>query len=218
MNASIGVVHVVDDDDSLRTAVSRLLRAAGYEVHTYSSVGEFLMRERADRPSCIILDVRMPGPSGLDLQQALDARVDALPIVFLTGHGDIPMSVQAMRAGAVDFLTKPVKREVLLNAVHAAVAQHRERRAGSERAKQVRVRFETLTSREREVFERVVAGMLNKQIAAALGCSIRTVKIHRARTMEKMQVDSLADLVRAAELLRTDRVPPPEPRRRAEPA
>lgn len=211
MNASIGVVHVVDDDDSLRTAVSRLLHAAGYEVHTYPSVGEFLMRERADGPSCIILDVRMPGPSGLDLQQALDARGDALPIVFLTGHGDIPMSVQAMRAGAVDFLTKPVKRDVLLNAVHAAVAQHRERRAGSERAKHVRVRFETLTSREREVFGRVVAGMLNKQIAAELGCSIRTVKIHRARTMEKMQVDSLADLVRAAELLRTDRVPPPDP-------
>ena len=207
MNASIGVVHVVDDDNSLRTAVTRLLRAAGYDVHSYSSVGEFLMRERAEGPACIILDVRMPGPSGLDLQQALDARADALPIVFLTGHGDIPMSVQAMRAGAVDFLTKPVKRDVLLNAVRAAIAQHVKRRAGRERAKHVRGQFETLTSREREVFARVVAGMLNKQIAAELGCSIRTVKIHRARTMEKMHVDSLADLVRAAELLHVDRLP-----------
>ena len=201
MSGSTGVVHVVDDDSSVRTAVSRLLRAAGYEVHAYSSVGEYLMRARVESPACIVLDVRMPGPSGLDLQQALDARKDALPIVFLTGHGDIPMSVRAMRAGAVDFLTKPVKRDVLLNAVRAAFVQHEQRRAALERSQHVRTRFETLTSRERAVFERVVAGMLNKQIAAELGCSIRTVKIHRARTMEKMQVDSLADLVRAAELL-----------------
>jgi FixJ family two-component response regulator len=203
LSDSVGVVHLVDDDSSLRTAVSRLLRAGGYEVQAYASVGEFLMRERVEGPACIVLDVRMPGPSGLDLQQALDAREDALPIVFLTGHGDIPMSVRAMRAGAVDFLTKPVKRDVLLNAVRAAFAQREQRRAGLERSQHVRGRFERLTSREREVFGRVVAGMLNKQIADELGCSIRTVKIHRARTMEKMQVDSLADLVRAAEMLRT---------------
>jgi RNA polymerase sigma factor (sigma-70 family) len=182
--------------------VSRLLRAAGYEVHAYSSVGEYLMRQPVDGAGCIILDVRMPGPSGLELQQALDARDDSLPIVFLTGHGDIPTSVRAIRAGAVDFLTKPVKRDVLLSAVRAAFAQHEQRRAVLERSRHVRSCFETLTAREREVFERVVAGMLNKQIAAELGCSIRTVKVHRARTMEKMAVDSLADLVRAAEMLR----------------
>ena len=170
------------------------------------------MRERPEGPACIVLDVRMPGPSGLDLQQALDSRDDALPIVFLTGHGDIPMSVRAMLAGAVDFLTKPVKRDVLLNAVRAAFVQREQQRAGLERSQHVRSRFETLTSREREVFGRVVAGMLNKQIAGELGCSIRTVKIHRARTMEKMQVDSLADLVRAAEMLRT-----PEAKLRSEP-
>jgi len=202
LNGSPAVVHVVDDDSSLRTAVTRLLRAAGYEVRAYSSAGEFLMCERDEGPACVILDVRMPGPSGLELHQALEARDDALPVVFLTGHGDIPMSVRAMRAGAVDFLTKPVKRDALLSAVRAALAQHEERRAGREREQHVRTRFETLTSREREVFGHVVAGMLNKQIAAELGCSIRTVKIHRARTMAKMQVDSLADLVRAAEMLR----------------
>jgi RNA polymerase sigma factor (sigma-70 family) len=202
VSGSPTVVHVVDDDRSLRTAVTRLLQAAGYEVRAYASAGDFLMRERTAGPACVILDVRMPGPSGLDLQQALEAQEDALPVVFLTGHGDIPMSVRAMRAGAVDFLTKPVKRDALLTAVRAALAQHDQRRAGRERRQHLRACFDTLTPREREVFERVVAGMLNKQIAADLGCSIRTVKIHRARTMAKMQVDSLADLVRAAEMLR----------------
>jgi FixJ family two-component response regulator len=194
-------IHIIDDDSSIRTALSRLLRAAGYEVRTYASAGEFLIEERGAGPACVVLDVQMPGPSGLDLQKKLGAGDDPLPIIFLTGHGDIPMSVRAMRAGAVDFLTKPVKREALLSAVQTALAADGERRAARDRVQHVRTRFDTLTAREREVFGRVVAGMLNKQIAAELNCSIRTVKIHRARTMEKMQVDSLADLVRTAELL-----------------
>ena len=183
--------------------MSRLLKAAGYEVRTYASAGEFLLDTPSNGPACLLLDVQMPGPSGLDLQQALEKRDRPLPIVFLTGHGDIPMSVRAMRAGATDFLTKPVKREVLLAAVQAALARDAERRAGSEQLRLVRSRFETLTARERVVFGHVVSGLLNKQIAGEMGCSIRTVKIHRARAMEKMQAGSLADLVRAAELLRS---------------
>ena len=200
---STPVVCVIDDDDSLRIAISRLLKAAGYEVRTYASAGEFLLDTPSTGPACLLLDVQMPGPSGLDLQQALEKRERPLPIVFLTGHGDIPMSVRAMRAGATDFLTKPVKREVLLAAVQAALARDAERRAGSEQLRLVRSRFETLTARERVVFGHVVSGLLNKQIAGEMGCSIRTVKIHRARAMEKMQAGSLADLVRAAELLRS---------------
>jgi FixJ family two-component response regulator len=200
----------VDDDSSVRTAVSRLLRAAGYEVRTYESAGEFLMAEGVKGPTCVVLDVHMPGPSGLDLQKKLASGDDAIPIIFLTGHGDIPMSVRAMRAGAVDFLTKPVKRDVLLNAVRTALAAGLERQTARDRLQEIRTRFEKLTAREREVFGRVVAGMLNKQIAADLGCSIRTVKIHRARTMEKMQVGSLADLVRAAEMIRQPDVANPE--------
>ena len=201
MSGLAATIHIIDDDSSIRTALSRLLRAAGYEVRTYASAGEFLIEERGAGPACVVLDVQMPGPSGLDLQKKLGAGDDPLPIIFLTGHGDIPMSVRAMRAGAVDFLTKPVKREALLSAVQTALAADGERRTARDRVQQVRTRFDTLTAREREVFGRVVAGMLNKQIAAELNCSIRTVKIHRARTMEKMQVDSLADLVRTAELL-----------------
>jgi FixJ family two-component response regulator len=203
MTTSAPVVCVVDDDDSLRTAIARLLTASGYRVRAYASAGEFLLDDVGPGPTCLVLDVQMPGPSGLDLQQALEKREQPLPIVFLTGHGDIPMSVRAMRAGATDFLTKPVKRDVLLAAVQAALARDAERRAGSEQLRMVRARFETLTAREREVFGRVVHGLLNKQIAAEMGCSIRTVKIHRARAMEKMQAGSLADLVRAAELLRS---------------
>ena len=201
MSGLAATIHIIDDDSSIRTALSRLLRAAGYEVRTYASAGEFLIEERGAGPACVVLDVQMPGPSGLDLQKKLGTGDDPLPIIFLTGHGDIPMSVRAMRAGAVDFLTKPVKREALLSAVQAALAADGDRRAARDRVQHVRTRFDTLTAREREVFGRVVAGMLNKQIAAELNCSIRTVKIHRARTMEKMQVDSLADLVRTAELL-----------------
>ena len=202
MSETSPVVHVVDDDLSVRTALSRLLRAAGYDVRIYASAGEFLIARPSDGPACLVLDVRLPGPSGLDLQQALEKQGQALPIVFLTGHGDIPMSVRAIQAGAVDFLTKPVKREPLLRAVETALTRDAERRTGREQLQSLRARFETLTSREREVFNHVVAGLLNKQIAAELGCSIRTVKIHRGRAMEKMQAGSLAELVRVAETLR----------------
>jgi FixJ family two-component response regulator len=201
MTTPTPLIHVVDDDDSLRTAVTRLLRAAGYEVRAYSSAGEFLLGRPGKTPGCVVLDVHMPGPSGLDLQEAF-AKLDvALPIIFLTGHGDIPMSVRAMKAGAVDFLTKPVQREALLTAVQHALARNAENRTAGERAGALRVRYESLTPRERAVFALVVAGKLNKQIATELGISERTVKAHRAQVMDKMHVTSLAELVHVAEQL-----------------
>ena len=202
MSAPGPVVHVVDDDDSVRTGIVRLLEAAGYEALAYRSAGEFLLeRAQRDAPGCIVLDVRMPGPSGLELQEAL-ARLDVrLPIVFLTGHGDIPMSVRAMKAGAVDFLTKPVSRETLLGAVRAALVRDAAARAAYARLGELRARFETLTPREREVFAGVVAGKLNKQIAFELGTAERTIKAHRAQVMAKMQVASVAELVHIAEQL-----------------
>jgi FixJ family two-component response regulator len=214
MTTAGATVYLVDDDDSLRTALSRLLRAAGYEVRAFASAGEFLLAEPAEGPACLVLDVRMPGPSGLELQEALEARqAQPLPIVFLTGHGDIPMSVRAVQAGAVDFLTKPVKRETLLGAVAVAIGRHIERRQAAASLGEIQARFESLTPREREVFTRVVAGSLNKQIAADTGCSIRTVKVHRSRVMQKMQAASVADLVRMAEALRSRSLPakPPSP-------
>ena len=199
MNERGPIVHVVDDDDSVRTAVVRLLQAAGYEARGYASAGEFLLG-RSDRnaPGCVVLDVRLPGPSGLDLQEALARLEVPLPIVFLTGHGDIPMSVRAMKAGAVDFLTKPVSREALLAAVRVAVARDADTRATREGLRGLRARYESLTPREREVFAGIVAGRLNKQIAAELGTAERTIKAHRAHVMEKMDVASVAELVRIA--------------------
>jgi FixJ family two-component response regulator len=181
--------------------VARLLRAAGYQVRCHPSAGEFLLARPGDAPGCVVLDVRMPGPSGLDVQAAFGGRDDALPIIFLTGHGDIPMSVRAMKAGAVDFLTKPVERAALLGAVRTALARDAENRTARGRAGVLRSRFETLTARERAVFALVVAGKLNKQIAAEIGTSQRTVKAHRAHLMEKMQATSLAELVHVAEQL-----------------
>jgi FixJ family two-component response regulator len=199
------IVHVVDDDDSVRTAVVRLLQAAGHEARGYSSAGEFLLgRSDRDAPGCVVLDVRMPGPSGLDLQAALGRLAVPLPIVFLTGHGDIPMSVRAMKAGAIDFLTKPVSRDALLTAVETALGRDAQTRAARARVHGLRARYDTLTPREREVFAGVVAGKLNKQIAADLGTAERTVKAHRAQVMEKMQVASVAELVHAADQLRED--------------
>ena len=197
------IVHVVDDDDSVRAAVVRLLQAAGYEARGYSSAGEFLLG-RTDRnaPGCVVLDVRMPGPSGLELQDAL-ARLDVeVPVVFLTGHGDIPMSVRAMKGGAVDFLTKPVTREALLPAVQAAIARDANTRAAQARRLMLHARYETLTPREREVLAGVVAGKLNKRIAIELGTAERTIKAHRAQVMEKMQAASVAELVTFANELR----------------
>jgi FixJ family two-component response regulator len=201
MKPSAPIIHVVDDDDSLRTAVTRLLRAAGYEVRSYPSAGEFLLAWSANTPGCIVLDVCMPGPSGLDLQEAFGKRNDALPIIFLTGQGDIPMSVQAMKAGAVDFLTKPVQRSLLLNAIRTALARDAERWKAREQEDALRARLDMLTSRERAVLTLVVAGKVNKQIAAALGTSERPVKAHRAQVMDKMQVTSIAELVRVAHRL-----------------
>ncbi len=197
------IVHVVDDDDSVRTAIVRLLQAAGHAARGYASAGEFLLG-RSDRnaPGCVVLDVRMPGPSGFDLQEALARSGASVPIVFLTGHGDIPMSVRAMKAGAVDFLTKPVSREALLGAVRSALARDAETRAVRVRVQVLRAHYERLTPREREVFAGVVAGKLNKQIAADLGTAERTIKAHRAQVMEKMQVASIAELVHVADQLR----------------
>jgi FixJ family two-component response regulator len=197
----------VDDDDSLRAALTRLLRAAGYDVRGYPSAGAFLLAGQGDTPGCVVLDVCMPGPSGLDLQEAFGKMTDPLPIVFLTGQGDIPMSVRAMKAGAVDFLTKPVERQALLTAVQNALARDRESRGARDRDAALRARYETLTPRERAVFTLVAAGKLNKQIATELGASERTVKAHRARVMEKMQATSLADLVHLADQLQTHLLP-----------
>ncbi len=195
------IVHVVDDDESLRTALMRLLRASGYEVRTYASAGHFLLNKPENAPGCVVLDVRMPGPSGFELQEAIAKLDESLPIIFLTGHGDIPMSVRAIKAGAVDFLTKPVRKETLLQAVRTALAGSAERRAQNELLYSLRSRHESLTQREREVFAQVVSGKLNKQIAGELGTCERTVKAHRARVMEKMQLTSVAELVHAADLL-----------------
>jgi FixJ family two-component response regulator len=197
------IVHVVDDDDSLRKAVTRLLRAAGYDVRAYSSAGDFALADRDKRRGCVLLDVRMPGPSGLDLQEALSKEDEPFPIIFLTAHGDVPMSVRAMKAGAVDFLTKPIKRDVLLNAVRTALARDMRLHTSREQLRDLRARFAKLTSREREVFQLVVAGRLNKQIGAELGMAERTVKAHRAQVMAKMQVASLAELVHLADKIQT---------------
>lgn len=204
MTSSIPTIHVVDDDDSLRNALSRLLKAAGYSVRTYASSGDFMMAEITEDRGCIILDVRMPGPSGLELQSLLKRRSNSLPVIFLTGHGDIPMSVQAMKTGAVDFLTKPVQRHVLLSSVQNALDQHDSLERVETRIRFIRECFGRLTAREREIFALVVAGKLNKQIAAQVGISERTVKAHRAQVMSKMQTNSLAELVRLAGELESD--------------
>lgn len=198
------VVHVVDDDESFRTATIRLLTAAGYRVNGYSSAGDFLMALPFEEPGCILLDVRMPGPSGIELQQSLCKQSQSMPIVFLTGHGDIPMSVRAMKTGAIDFLTKPVQRDVLLSAIETAINVCDSNRKLHQDEAELKNRFGSLTAREKSVFLLVVQGKLNKQIAAELGVSERTVKAHRAQVMSKMQVESLAALVRLASQIALD--------------
>jgi len=202
VNAQPPTIHIVDDDDSFRRAVSRLLEAAGFAVKAHASAAEFLLARPGEERGCILLDVEMPGLGGLDLQAALAKQGLPLPIVFVTAHGDIPMAVQAVKTGAVDFLTKPVKQEALLQAVRAALTRDAEQRGARERSSNCRARFDRLTPREREVFERVTAGKLNKQIAAELGTTERTIKAHRANITEKMQVASLAELVHIAAELR----------------
>jgi FixJ family two-component response regulator len=192
------IVHVVDDDQSVRTALARLLRAARYEVRTYASAREFLERPADEGAGCLVLDLSMPGISGLDLQEALVRDPAAPPVVFLTGHGDIPASVRAMKAGAVDFLTKPVDRERLLAAIEVALVRDVERRRRREHVASLEARFAALTPREQEVFDLLVTGMLNKQVGTALGTTERTVKAHRAQVVRKLGVESVAEMVRVA--------------------
>jgi FixJ family two-component response regulator len=193
------VVFVVDDDPSIRKSLSRLISEAGYDVQAYASPREFLARQPTTGPSCLVLDVRMPGGTGLDLQQTLARAVHEIPIIFITGHGDIPMSVNAMKAGAVDFLTKPFAAKDLLDAIQRAVAKDTRDLGAEARQEEIRARVKLLTPRESQVFALVVTGMLNKQIASELGVGEKTVKVHRARVMEKMQAGSVAALVRLAD-------------------
>jgi RNA polymerase sigma factor (sigma-70 family) len=192
-------VHLIDDDDSLRTALGRLFTAAGLKVHSYASATEFLLKREPGIRGCLVVDVRMPGgPGGLELQEALVRQGTDLPLIFITGHGNIPMSVEAIKAGAFDFLTKPVEGEELLGKVRAALEQEERQWAATRQRRDLFERFEKLTPSEGKVFRRVVAGLLNKQIADELGCSERTVKAHRSQVMSKMEATSLAELVRMA--------------------
>lgn len=199
MNAPQPTVYIVDDDPSFLKAVTRLLRAGGYEVQTFTSAAEFLKKPPADSPGCVIADLHMPGPSGLDLQAALAATDNPLPVVFLTGQGDISTSVHAIKHGAEDFLTKPAKKDKLFAAIERALARDARERATRERLRGLRRRFEVLTPREREVVVHLLRGQLNKEVAADLGTTERTIKAHRANLMAKLQIESLAELVRLAQ-------------------
>jgi FixJ family two-component response regulator len=195
------IVFVVDDDASVRRSTERLLRPLGFAIQTFASAKEFLDGARVDRPGCLVLDVHMPGLSGLDLQRELARKGVEIPIIFLTGHGDIPMTVRAMKAGAVEFLTKPVKPRDLLAAIRTAIERGRASHQARHEIEALRKRYERLTPREREVLPLVTSGLLNKQIAGELAASERTIKFHRAHIMKKMEAESLADLVRIVERL-----------------
>jgi len=201
MTTAAPVVFVVDDDSSVRESLRRLISSVGFGVEVFPSAQGFLRARRPDAPGCLVLDVRLPGLSGLDLQQELAETDAALPIIFLTGHGDIPMSVRAMKAGAVEFLTKPFREQDLLDAIRNAIERDRTIRAERRERTELRGRYASLTPRERDVLVRIVAGLLNKQIAGELGTSEATVKEQRAHVMTKMQAGSLADLVRFASRL-----------------
>ena len=193
------LVLLVDDDPSVRKSLTRLLASAGYMVEAFASAQEFLAREPHEGPCCLVLDVRMPGLTGIQLQEMLAATGRRMSIVFVTGHADVPTSVKAMKAGAVDLLTKPVDVKVLIAAIQRAVTRDVHERASETRLAEIKRRVAMLTTREAEVFARVVTGMLNKQIGAVLGIGEKTVKVHRARVMEKMQAGSVAELVRLAD-------------------
>jgi FixJ family two-component response regulator len=197
------IVFVIDDDRMIREGLQSLIKSVGLRVETFASAQDFLGAKRPDALACLVLDVRMPGLSGLDLQLKLRDGGIPIPIIFITGHGDIPMSVRAMKEGAHEFLTKPVRGQDLLDAVHKAIASDRSLRQERQESKEIRERFDSLTPREKEVLDLVVAGLLNKQIADQLGMSELTVKTHRAHVMEKTQAESLAHLVRMSEKLKS---------------
>ncbi|KTT11430.1 chemotaxis protein CheY [Pseudomonas oryzihabitans] len=203
--ASPTLVHLVDDDASVRAALEDLLASVGLNTHSYVSAADFLERARFDVPACLVLDVRMPGMNGLDLQQELQRRELALPIIFITGHGDIPMSVRAMKQGALEFLTKPFRDQDLLDAIDQALRKAQETHAQRAQLQELQARVETLNDGERAVLARVVTGLLNKQIAAQLGVSEITVKVRRAALMRKLQAGSLAELVKMVERLEAPR-------------
>ena len=194
-------VFIVDDDSSIREGVADLLRSVGLQVEAFASPQEFIESKRPDVPGCLILDIRLPGPSGLEFQRSLASSDVQLPIIFISAHGDIPMSVRAIKTGAIEFLTKPLHEQQLLDAVHAGVEQDRARRQEAGALADLRVRYGSLTQREREILSLVASGQANKQIAAHLGLSAMTVKVHRSQVMHKMRAKSVIDLVRMADKL-----------------
>ena len=196
-------IFVIDDDPSVRESTELLLKSVGFNVKTFVSAQDFLKANLQEDLGCLILDVRMPGISGLDLQEKLVSAKTPLPVIFITGHGTVPMSVRAMKAGAIDFLQKPFEEQDLLDAINRAITQQRERKSKKDEADELQQRLKALTAREYEVFSLLVTGMANKEIAHKLGTSERTVKAHRAQIMEKMNAGSLADLIRFAEKLKT---------------
>jgi RNA polymerase sigma factor (sigma-70 family) len=205
MSEPEAIVFVVDDDPSVRSAIKRLIASVGLQVELFGSAQEFLASRLPNLPSCLILDIRLPGISGLALQRQLAEANVQIPIIFITAHGDVPMTVRAMKAGAVEFLTKPFGDQDLLDAIHLALERDRTRRQQEEELAALRERFESLSPREREIVGMVVSGMLNKQIAARIGTAENTVKVHRSRAMEKMQAKSLADLIKMMERLQVPR-------------
>ncbi len=203
-------VFVVDDDVSVRKSVARLIQSVGLKVETFASAREYLKQDPCEGPACLVLDIRMPEMSGLDLQDELTSAGLSMPIIFITGHGNVPMSVKAVKAGAVDFIEKPFDDQTLLNAINEAIKKDRKSKLDQAEINEIQKRVDSLTKREKEVFALVVRGLLNKQIALELGTSEKTVKVHRGRVMEKMQAESLADLVRMAERIGIDKTKIPE--------